>query len=361
MRTHRLTITTCSPLHIGSGEPALRKDTDFAEFRGTLYMLNIPRVLDYVVGPNLERLEEVSRTVNLASFLNEADLQAHPELVLYRMPGSARVREVLPHFKNVFDRPVIPGSSLKGTFRTIILDSALVVAPQPIDVRHLDSRAKFAAQELERDVAGRGERASQAPNYDLFRTLRVADSAPGEQEWFTLSNVRIWPASEQGIPLDVETIGSGHSFTSSMSIDDFLFGPHAAKLGFAEKRHLMTSLAERGRAQARYRIEQERQFYKTRDLPQLEQFYQALADQLAGCDDNSFLVQIGWGAGWGSKTLVRTIDRADAVDGLVQQYRLDRGRGRGGEFPATRHLVVDRQAQPIAPFGWLRISIEDLP
>jgi hypothetical protein len=46
------------------------------------------------------------------------------------------------------------------------------------------------------------------------------------------------------------------------------------------------------------------------------------------------------------------------VDALVRRYRLDRGRGRGGDFPATRHLVVEQRA-PIEPLGWVRVEMEE--
>ena len=66
--------------------------------------------------------------------------------------------------------------------------------------------------------------------------------------------------------------------------------------------------------------------------------------------------QLGWGAGWESKTVVRTLRASGVVDEVVRRYRLDRGRGHGGEFPATRHLVVE-QRRPLMPLGWVHVDM----
>ncbi len=356
MATYRLTITTCAPLHIGSGEPALRKGVDFVGYGGTIYVFDTARVLDYVVGDDPGLLEQVTRTANLASFLKEQDFREHPDLALYRLRGTPGVSEVLPQIKDVYDRPYLPGSSLKGAIRTAIVDAALLASGRTIDARRLGDRDKYAAQELERDVAGRGEKPWQAPNFDLFRTLHVADSAPGERDWLDLSNVAVWPAGERGIPLDVETVRAGVSFSAALTIDEYLFGAQAGRLGFGPKRGLIDNLAATCRAHARARIAGEQEFFAgRRDAAAVQRFYADLVAQLDACGPDSFLLHLGWGAGWGSKTVVRTLEKSAAVADVVRRYRLDRGRGRGGAFPATRHLVV-AQRQPVAPLGWVRVD-----
>ena len=234
MSTYQLRITTCTPLHIGSGKSPLRQGVDFVGFGRTIYVFNIAQMLDYLIGDSDDAglIQRISNAQNLGSFLREQDFREHPELALYRLGGAPSVREVLPQIKDVYDQPYLPGSSLKGALRTAIIDQALLASAKPLDVRRLGDRDKYAAQELERDVVGRGERPAQAPNYDLFRTLHVADSRPGDRSWLTLSNVQVWPAGEGGIPLDVETIQAGVTFSATLAIDEYLFSNSAARLGF---------------------------------------------------------------------------------------------------------------------------------
>jgi len=361
MTSYQLTITTCAPLHIGSGKAALRKGIDFIGYGRTIYVFDTARVLDHIVpdSDDAELLERITRTQNLASFLREQDFREHPELALYRLSGAPSVSEVLPQLKDVYDQPYLPGSSLKGALRTAIIDAALLARGRPIDVRRLGERDKYAAQELERDVVGRGERPAQAPNYDLFRALHVADSEPGERSWLSLSNVLVWPAGDRGIPLDVETVQAGAVFRTTITIDEYLFGEQAARLGFAPKRNLIDNLAASCRAQAEARIAGEQAFFAARgDAEAVGRFYANLADQLASCGETGFLLHLGWGAGWESKTVSRSLRSSPgAVPDAVRRYRLDRGFGQGGEFPATRHLVVD-QRQPVSPLGWVRVEMQ---
>lgn len=359
MTSYRLAITTLAPLHIGSGRPALRKGIDFVGFNRAIYVFDTARVIDYVVGDDPALLERVTQAVNLASFLREQDFRERPDLSLYRLAGAPSVDEVRPQIKDVFDRPFLPGSSLKGAIRTALVESALLARAAPLDQRRLGDNPKYAAQELERDVAGRGERPSQAPNYDLFRTLRVADSAPDERAALSLSNVRVWPAGPGGgIPIDTETVAAGARFSASLAIDEYLFSAHAARLGFAPRRGLIDGLAATCREHARARIAAERAFFDRRpEAALVAGFYADLERQLAACGEGSFLLQLGWGAGWRSKTVARGLERGEALAAIVRRYRLDRGRGHGGVFPATRHLVFE-QNRPVSPLGWLRVDME---
>lgn len=265
---------------------------------------------------------------------------------------------IIEQIKDVFGKAYIPGSSLKGALRTALLETALLARAEAPDWRKLGERDKFAAQELERDITGRGERPSQAPNYDIFRTIRIGDSTPGEQAWLALSNVAVWPAGQQGIPLNVETITPGSIFTCDLTIDDYLFSRHAAKLNFAPRRALIDGMATACRTHAEARITYERTFLNERGATQPAQFYEGLSSRLSRLPENAWLMQVGWGAGWESKTIARTLRRHNQVGALVRRYRLDRGKGHGGAFPATRHLVVDERRMPREPLGWVEVRME---
>jgi CRISPR-associated protein Csm5 len=361
MQHYQLKITTLTPLHIGSGQPNLRSGIDFVRLGRSVYVFDTSEVLAYLVeGASDERemLDRLTRTVNLASFLNERDFRERPDLALYRLSGSTNVNEIRPLLKNYEARPYLPGSTLKGSIRTAILDAALLEQASTPDWRKLGDRDKYAAQELERDVTGRGERPSQAPNYDLFRSIRIGDSDHGARAWLGVSNVAVWSPGEQGIPIDVETIAQASSFTSQISIDNYLFSRHAAQLNLGPRRALIEGFAATCRTHAEAQIAHEHNFYTERGLEHLSRFYAELGTQLQALPPNAWLTQIGWGAGWMSKTISRTLRWHNQVSGVVRRYRLDRGKGRGGAFPATRHLIIDNQRKPREPLGWVEVRVE---
>lgn len=361
MTTYTLTITACTPLHIGSGRSPLRKGIDFVAYDETIYVIDPARVIAALVGDgdDTELIERLTRAGDLATFLTAADLDARPDLVRYRLQGAPGIDAVLPVIKDIYDRPYLPGSALKGALRTALLDATLLEQGQPLDFRRLGKRSKAAAQEIERAVAGSDAKPAHAPNFDLFRALRVADSAPVALAALALHSIIVWPA--QGIALEVEAIKTGSVFTTSLTIDAYLFSAHAERIGFGPRRSLLENMATRCRSQAAARIAHAQTLFDRRGLPAVSAFYAGLADQLAAAPPQSFLLHLGRGAGWGSKTIERTLrSNPDTLAWLVQHYRLDRGRRRGSEFPATHHLLLEQQALA-GPPGWVRVDMEEAP
>jgi CRISPR type III-A-associated RAMP protein Csm5 len=175
--------------------------------------------------------------------------------------------------------------------------------------------------------------------------------------------VAVWASSsKQSIPIDVETVAQDTVFATEMTLDTHLFAQ--SQLGLSEKRGLLENMAEACRTRASQRIEQELDFFTRRNLQPLQRFYEGLRAQLQQCGPQSFLIQIGWGSAWGSKTIEQTLRANDgAIPAAVRRYKLDRGRGRGDDFPATRHLVLDQQQQrvqrPVEPLGWVKVEINE--
>jgi CRISPR-associated protein Csm5 len=363
MTTYSLTITTFSPLHIGSGGPPLARGVDFVVYDRTLSVFDTAQVLDHLVGSHLDTtlMEQMMTAQNLTAFLSEELFHTHPHLVRYRLHGPSSAVEIIPHLKDIRSQPYIPGSSLKGALRTAIIDESLLEQKRPVEVRHLGNQARFAGQHLERTVVGPGGKNWLISNYDLFRSLHIADSAPISPEHLSLSTVAVHPESDQqALPLNLETIRAGSSFRTTLTIDDYLFGKQARKLGFGQRRHLIENFAQTCRAHARAHLEEERDFFARREMPMLHCFYSGLVDQLAGCGSESFLLCLGWGAGWKSKTLERTLRATEgALADIIKQYRLNRGRPplHEQDFPLTRHLLMEQQ-QPVGPLGWVRVDVE---
>jgi len=170
---YTLNLMTLSPLHVGTGQELLR-DYDYAVRNGRTWRIDEDALLDAALGEG--EFDEALLRRPAAELLQPADFRPDSGLFRYVVKGAprsgqkgARLREQI---KNVFDQPYLPGSSLKGAFRSAIFDWALAQNPQALDTRRLKDSRKWAAQPIEQALLGRN------PNYDLLRALHVSDSVP---------------------------------------------------------------------------------------------------------------------------------------------------------------------------------------
>ncbi len=359
MTLYQLELTTRAPLHIGSGGAPLRRNVDFASFGRFLYVLDLDAVLDYIVPEDADvgRIDEIMRSQNLASFLKESDVRQQPGLTRYRLGGTATVGEIRPQIKDLHGRPYIPGSTIKGAIRTA-LGTAIAQSKQiAIAESELGQRRERAASGMEQKVFGVPPKPAQAPNYDLMRSIQVADSAPVPADTLELDNIAVWPAGQRGIPIDIEAIRPGTVFACRVKLDDYLLGRAASSLGFGagvEHVHEWIRICQdQGIAQMR----QEASFFEGR-APMIERFYGALLKDAEQQASDTFFMQLGWGAGWNTKTLSRIIQpNRTLLARIVERYRLTRGFYHPGTpFPKTRHVVADR-GQPLSPLGWVHVRV----
>jgi CRISPR-associated protein Csm5 len=359
MTTYRLELTVRSPLHIGSGSAPLRKNVDFASFGQFLYVLDVDAVLDYVLpdAADVERIEQITRSYNLASFLTLADLEQHPELYHYRVGGVPRVQEIRPQIKDAAARPYIPGSTLKGAIRTALGTALAHSRDLQFNMAQLGPRREWAARDIEQTLFGRAPRPAQAPNYDLLRAMQVADSQPVAAGALELRNVAVWPAGQRGIPIDIEAVTPDTTFRMRLKLDDYLLGPAASSLRFEARAETLRQWVAICQQHGIEHMQREAAFFAGR-APHVERFYGTLLGEAEQREPGTFFAQLGWGTGWNTKTFSRIIrsNRALLAE-IVRRYRLTRGAYREGmSFPSTRHAVADR-GQPLLPLGWVQVRV----
>ncbi len=359
MTTHQLEITVRSPLHIGSGGSPLRNGVDFASFGRFLYVFDTDAVFDYILPDtgDQELIDKIMRSNNLASFLTQADVTQHPELFRYRLGGTSSLGEVWPQIKDAMGRLYLPGSTIKGALRTAIGTGIALRREITIRAGELGQRREWAARQVEQNLFGRAPRPAQAPNYDLMRTIQVTDSQPVAPDALELDNVAVWPAGERGIPIDIEAVRPGTTFTARLRLDDFLLGPAAQSLDFGRGVEAIRDWAGICQEHGVERIRQEALFFEGR-APEVERLYASLLQEAEEREPQTFFTQLGWGTGWNSKTLSRIIKpNRELLAQIIRTYGLVRGNyEQGGAFPKTRHVVADR-GRPLAPLGWVKVRV----
>jgi CRISPR-associated protein Csm5 len=364
--TLQITVMTLTPLHIGTGRE-LMQGYDYCVHNKQTWRLNEDAILHARFSDDPREIERLAKTP-LCDLLNPDDFKPTSDFFRYVIPGQPRSTNpgsiLREQIKSARDEVFLPGSSLKGALRTIISWQAWRDLKLQPDRAKLDNRPKFAARNYEREIFG-GD-----PNHDLLRALQVSDSAPIAPDCLMLANVKVLMAGKEGSPIEVEAIRKETRFKLSAKIDPQLFSEWAGKrnnfrLGGAQS--WLENLVAIGRAHAQERIRVQRDFYEKRaNGAVIADFYRKM-ERLA-LKDGQFLVQLGWGGGWDSKTFgSRLTANDDFKEWLIQNYRMGKGtRQKGDPFPRSRRAAVsfarDQQGRttekPGAAMGWVLVEMK---
>ena len=371
-------IELLSPLHIGTGTTLLQ-GVDWIQEGPWIYVADQDKLLGAVLDRATARGDREVEVINAitgmtiddlhrAGWLAREDIRDGSPLFRYRMRGEPAMNQIAEAIKDVYGQPYLPGSSLKGALRTVLAVGGASVLKT--DLGRPGRSRSWAAQPIERDIFG------PDPNHDLLRALQVSDSSPVEATQLDLVRVNVFPTAQQsrygrsrGLDVDVEALRKGTELVATIKIDGTLFGDETPygravekELGFGRKRQWLTSLPRWAQTVAGQRIADEIEFFESkREGETAARFYKRLSRIWEGLGENEFLVQVGWGTGWQSKTFGSLLqgDR-EAFEWLVRQYRLspqDRRRQAGQRFPKSRKLVR-RGERPAEPLGWMKVKLE---
>ncbi len=374
--TYRLTITTLSPLHIGTGN-ILRQGYDFVVHGNKTWVINADTLAEMLFDQDPNDFERMVQGVPAEDLIRDNEYVPDSPLFRYVMNGhprsqrqGAQVQELL---KDIWDHPYIPGSSLKGALRTALAyvgwqQRKLVFRP---DV--LGDRVKFAAQPLELKVLNAtNPPRGKEPNYDLLRALQVGDSTPDEEQRIQLLNVQVTVGEKAGSPIEIEAIKSNVTFTATLTLDGFLRRLDVAEeLGWSKDQLKWLSAIPRVvNMLTVHRIDGERARWATTDAP-IRDFYEKLHRILKQLDIRSeFLLQLGWGGGWDSKTFGNILTQDSEIFAqVVKKYGktlVRQGEYRpGNRFPKSRRVAMkvtdeeDRSKDIIErPLGWVKVKME---
>lgn len=366
MTTYKITLRTLSPIHIGSGEE-WRLGFDFVLYNGQTWIFNEDAVLQ---AKETQLKPDARGHYPLpGSLLTESDMK-NPALFRYVLrgqpPSEKADARLKPFIKDPYDRPYIPGSSLKGALRTTLAWTGWnEVKMPPLRRDHIGRSRSWAGRPLESKIFG-GD-----PNHDLLRALQVSDlhgpQNPGEGLIAVKAQVLTQKAAQS--PIGLEALTGEVQFHGSLTVDKGLFSPIAAKLGFSDREHWLNQLLPRAQKHSRARLQKLVAWFENVAPPaptaeRIAKFYRdLLAVQLA---PNQAFLQIGWGAGWDGKTFWTHLQQDPYLfEQIVSEFRLDKAGKRsrrkpGDPFPSSRRVLISGkkdEAKPIAPLGWVLVEI----
>ena len=364
-----VTVSLLTPMHIGTGRELLH-EYDYAIHGGKTWRINEDALLDAQDVDDPRMAAQLARTPP-AQLLKAEDFQEGSKLFRYVMQGTPRSRaegaQLKEQIKDPYDRPYLPGSSLKGALRTAIAWYAWGAANMRPEAHRLGRSRKWAAQEYERILLGKD------PNHDLLRALQVSDSAPQDTSALMVLNARVLNrgGKMEGAPIEMEAIRPDASFELTMKLDRVLFSEWAQKGGLKLRgQEWLLHLGDVVQAHSNDRIQRELAWFKSmKGMDRITSFYQRLdnvRDKLGG---KMFFVELGWGTGWESKTFGSRLEEDERfMERIIRDYRLARGHRKPGDpFPKSRRAaVVFRRTPngstietPATPLGWALVEMKE--
>lgn len=360
MTTYDLLVRTLTPLHIGDGN-LLRRDFDFAVYENRTYRLNEDAILE----AKESQWQTARGTYPLPGrMLNEATDFRNRDFFRYTLRNAPRSEktdaELRAFIKDSQDRPYLPGSSLKGAFRTALAWTGWKEVRPQLDRQAIGRSKSWAAQPLERQLFGRD------PNHDLLRALQVSDCVGLQQpgEGLLVVNAQVVTKKSAGSPIELEALQGDIAFRGTLKIDKTLFAPMAEReLKFGNRQHWLTELMARAQAHSQARIEPLAEWFERAEGGEaIASFYRDLLKAKVGA--NSAVMQIGWGAGWDGKTLGAHLQSDPQLfEQIVYDFRMHKAnkgappRKPSDPFPRSKRVTMSK-GRMATPLGWVLVTLK---
>jgi CRISPR-associated protein Csm5 len=214
----------------------------------------------------------------------------------------------------------------------------------------------------------------KAPNHDLLRALQISDSVPDEQKRLQIVNVTVSKNGQpSGSPIELEAIPRDITFEMLLTLDGYLMGNKRPQnqdaapkqLGYTdEQMKWIQGLPQIVNSYTQQRLGVESQTNRSSNWINIfEQIKPIVGRFVSDQTSNEFIIQLGWGGGWDSKTLgKRLTDNKTEFSKLVNDSRykmLRKGKFVAGDvYPKTRRAIVTRKMQPVSLLGWIWVRME---
>ena len=177
----KVKIITLSTVHVGSGK-FLHYNTDYVEAKQSdgsiLYVIDPNKILNLIGSEHVTNwVSAIERNDDTKEFIRTYSPHATPDMYAERsitnfadIKIGDTLKEAIHDGRGV---PYIPGSSIKGAFRTAVLATMANKLPnlESLVCRTNDrGQYKIDAQQVEKNLFGKD------PNCDIFRFLKVGDA-----------------------------------------------------------------------------------------------------------------------------------------------------------------------------------------
>jgi len=364
-------FTIKTPVHVGSGEKLGK--IDFILQTNQCVIINIDDFL-YELRDNPSALNEFGgEHFNISNFLKQYKIP-QGKVQRYSLPNPDNIKpfNIQELVKTGMGNPLLPGTSIKGAIRTVILWHLFKNADQGKIADTLNTilnsnvKKEQADGDLDHFLFGSN------PNHDFMRSLQVGDVE------FNLSDMRLletkvlsltqdngfgWkkmgkdgfndPNPKKATSICCESLALGATSNGRIKMDNFLFADTPAvkqELGFSDKREMIADLPQKCNEYAKTFIAGEIAFFENCRMNDMVSFYTALQEEIPQGND-SFILHLGWGSGW--RGMTGNYLSEDNLEAFKKRFGL--GKLSFPVFPKTRKIAFEKE-KPKYPLGWIKIE-----
>ena len=197
LKTYIITLETLGPLFIGSGTSIGKKESIFQMREKKVYVPNMILMYKWLIKNGMQKKYEefiLSYYNDFGKWLNDNDItkEVYMPWISYALDATdadldtKEKKEILCFVKDSYGKPYIPGSSLKGAIRTILLGDNIinhngkyVGVGQDVKKAEFKNRKGYLAREF------------QQLEQKVFRTRALPDTKPNDATNDILVGVRI--------------------------------------------------------------------------------------------------------------------------------------------------------------------------
>lgn len=383
-RVFDVTLTTLAPLHIGSGQEFAR-EFDYVTWNGRTWLLNEDALLEHFQNPD-GTLHAELLNVPPSQLLAPQDYSGDNPLFRYVLDGTPRSQEaggapIRAQIKDVFGRPYLPGSTLKGALRTVLAAHGLHADTRlEIGRATLGNSRNNAANPIEDELFRPGSTRPNSMHHDLLRGLHVADSEPVGLDRLRVETVQVLSGAQrqQAIPVTVEALLLDTTLHTTITLDESLCSEQSeAELQFGDRWQWLKQLPRLARNRARLQLAEDLTWFSDRKYTQPAGTLRAMRNTLRKnqLGPRQFYLQLGWGGGWHANTMgiahkLAQQGNPEELDRIIDHYNLspqDEDRRPGDPFPKTRRAVTRLERDPtgrvhetvVAPLGWCLVEMRE--
>ncbi|MCD8180965.1 MAG: type III-A CRISPR-associated RAMP protein Csm5 [Firmicutes bacterium] len=195
IKRYKIKLTALAPIFIGSGRKINKCEYVFANNK--VYVIDPDKLMDVIIKRNLTQryinfMSRGGENVRLKSWLDSAGIKDYQSIAAYTLTGMRNINDrngIQAFIKDAYNRPYIPGSSLKGMLRSVILWNEVysndgrvkktarnaAAAARTSDGKHIKKELAKHSDELERMFFTEEIDKTRVSN---MRGLSISDSKP---------------------------------------------------------------------------------------------------------------------------------------------------------------------------------------
>ena len=375
--TYHCELKILSPLHIGSGKK-LNRGLDFLLQGSKVLILNTEKLMKEAVQRGSKALDSLTLAIednDLQGWLKTNGVSVHEVAKSSYTVSDSHIREIAAHIYTGTGIPLIPGSSIKGAFRTVLLflldkDDGHNLVENTLKklLKCHKINPKFADSEIISKFLGKD------PKFNNMRSLLVGDfhrasgymSLPLTYVYKLGNNKKLIRKKTYNNNYDMkifpESLQTGSKARGQIAFDNFLTENAIDKNGFESfiRNFSLEWLLHALRLKTKKTIKYELNFFQqtshnNTDINEVYWFYKYLSKEMVQLEENQAIFQMAWGSGWRGMT-GPLLEEQDLTSQVRKKFKLA-AEHTAFPFPKSRKVAITSEGA--RPFGWIKITFHN--